>query len=60
VCLGFLGDSAVSVWKMDKIPGVGFLMMLHDDNIRTKLLTTVVDMAKLALSKRAVKHRVLD
>ncbi|KAF2764577.1 hypothetical protein EJ03DRAFT_281803, partial [Teratosphaeria nubilosa] len=46
VRLGFLGDSAVSVWKMDTIPGVGFLMMIHDDNIKTRLLTTVVDMAK--------------
>jgi len=45
-CLGFLGESTVSVWKMDKIPGVGFLEMIHDDDIKTKLLTTVVDMAK--------------
>ncbi|GIZ48181.1 hypothetical protein CKM354_001125400 [Cercospora kikuchii] len=46
VRLGLLGDSTVSVWKMDKIPGVGFLMMIHDDNIKTKVLTTAVDMAK--------------
>ena len=31
---------------MDKIPGVGFLEMVHDDNIKTNLLTTVVDMAR--------------
>lgn len=46
VRLGFLDDTAVSVWRMDKIPGVGFLGMIHDDNIRTKLLVTVLDMAK--------------
>lgn len=46
VYLGLFGDSAVSVWKMDKIPGVGFLAMVHDSNIKEKLLTTVVDMAK--------------
>lgn len=44
--LEFLDDPAVSVWKMDKIPGVGFLEMIHDDNIKTKLLLTVTDMAE--------------
>jgi hypothetical protein len=42
----FLDDPTVSVWKMDKIPGVGFLKMIHDDIIKTKLLVTVTDMAK--------------
>jgi hypothetical protein len=31
--LEFLDDPTVSVWKMDKISGVGFLDMTHDDNI---------------------------
>jgi hypothetical protein len=46
VFLGFLDESTVSVWKMDKIPGVGLLTTVNDDNIKTKLPTTVVDMAK--------------
>lgn len=46
VLLGFLDDSTVSVWKMKKIPGVGYLTTVNDDNVKMKLLTTVVDMAK--------------
>lgn len=46
VRLGFLDNSTVSVWKMDKMPGVGFLAIISDDNIKTKLLTTVVDLAR--------------
>jgi hypothetical protein len=44
--LEFLDDPKVSVWKMDKISGVGFLNMIDDDNIKTKLRLTVTDMAE--------------
>jgi hypothetical protein len=44
--LEFLDDPTVSVWKMDKISGVGFLDMTHDDNIETKLRLTITDMAE--------------
>jgi hypothetical protein len=46
--LKFLDDTTISVWKMDKIPGVGFLKMIHDDDIKAKLPLTVTDMAEYA------------
>lgn len=39
-------DPSVSVWKMDKIHGLGFMMIMDDSEIMTKLTTTVVDKAK--------------
>lgn len=44
--LEFLEDPTVSVWKMNKISGVGFLKMIHDDDIKAKLPLTVTDMAQ--------------
>ena len=44
--LGYVPGSVVSIWKMEKIPGVGFLHMVHDDRIKEKLRTTVDDLAK--------------
>lgn len=44
--LEFLDDRTISVWKMDKIPGVGFLQLISDDEITTKLSATVKDMAE--------------
>lgn len=44
--LGFVDGSSVSVWKMDKISGLGFMDMECEEDIKTKLLTTVVDLAK--------------
>ncbi|KAG9694712.1 hypothetical protein KCU95_g5542, partial [Aureobasidium melanogenum] len=44
--LEFLDDRTISVWKMDKIPGIGFLELISDDEITTKLSVTVKDMAE--------------
>lgn len=48
VRLGGFEDPNVSVWKMEKVPGVGFLMMVHDDGIERKMVTTAGDMARYA------------
>lgn len=52
VYLGELAGSTVSVWKMNKIPGVGFLNMVRDDEIKKKVATIVVDMAKYVVCRK--------
>jgi hypothetical protein len=44
--LEFLDDPTVSVWKMDRIPGVGFLNIIDDDDIESKLRLTVTDLTE--------------
>ncbi|KAK6001304.1 hypothetical protein QM012_002635 [Aureobasidium pullulans] len=46
--LGFFESTEVTVWKMDKIPGLGIFYVMDDDDvdIKTKLPATVTNMAK--------------
>jgi hypothetical protein len=44
--LEFLDDPTVSVWKTDRIAGVGFLNMIDDDDLESKLRLTVTDLAE--------------
>jgi len=46
--LGEMADGTVSIWKMQRMPGLGFLYLIHDEDIRSKVLTAVADMAKYA------------
>ena len=46
--LGEMADGTVSIWKMQRMPGLGFLYLIHDEDIRSMVLTAVADMAKYA------------
>jgi hypothetical protein len=43
--LGTYRASSIEVWRMEKIPGVGFLEIVHDGDIVTKMLQTAEDLA---------------
>lgn len=44
--LGFFDDNSVTVWKMDKVPGIGFGFLLIEDDAEMKLAVAVTDMAE--------------
>lgn len=44
--LGCFDSSTITVWKMNRLPGVMFLELLNSDDTETKLLTTTVDLAE--------------
>jgi hypothetical protein len=43
--LGTYRESPIEIWRMEKIAGVGFLEIVSDEDIITKILNTAEDMA---------------
>lgn len=43
--LGYMPNSEVYIWSMEKLPGIGFLYMIHDDDIQKKLNATMKSLA---------------
>jgi hypothetical protein len=50
---GSLQGSQVSVWTMDKLPGVGFDYLIFSEDIERKVDTAVSDMARSVDARRS-------